>query len=282
MAVPTQADDAGDIQDSIKESFEVEPGGTLYIDADQGSIEIEAVREQSVQIEVIRIVDGRRADADRLFETHTVEMSERDGDVTIRSEIDNEDSIWNAWRGKVQLKVRIRVRIPEDYDVDFETGAGNVWVADAIGDIEGRTGAGNVDLEAISGDVDIRSGAGNITLEDIFGDIDLRSGAGNVSVRGARGYVDAATGAGNLTAELTEQPNEDCSFETGAGNVTVYINDDLQVDVDAVAAMGSASTDFPIEVQGKWMKKSFEGSLNGGGPEIRLRAGVGNVTLRRL
>src|SRR5690606_26284873 len=48
---------AGDIKDTVKESFKVRPGGTLFIDIDHGNVEIESTRDEAVRIEVERVVD---------------------------------------------------------------------------------------------------------------------------------------------------------------------------------------------------------------------------------
>ena len=87
--------------------------------------------------------------------------------------------------------------------------------------------------------------------------------------------------AGNVFAEIINQPDQDSELRSGAGNVTVHLADDISVYVDATAALGSADCDFPLKVEKKWLKKSFSGEINGGGPELRMYAGVGNVTLRR-
>jgi hypothetical protein len=111
--------------------------------------------------------------------------------------------------------------------------------------------------------------------------VEVNTGAGNVDLKDVMGFVRANTGAGNITARISSQPESDSRLESGAGNVTVFLSDRVGVYVDAVASMGSASSDYPLKIEGKWMKKSFEGEVNGGGPDLFMRAGVGNVTLRR-
>jgi DUF4097 and DUF4098 domain-containing protein YvlB len=55
--------------------------------------------------------------------------------------------------------------VPEVYNVEFTTGAGNITIADLEGTIRGKTGAGNVILGDILGGIDISSGAGNIEVD---------------------------------------------------------------------------------------------------------------------
>lgn len=269
-----------DIRDTVKKSFKVDSGGTIYIDMDHGNVEIEVGSSDEVRIEVERHADVRDDDdAEWLLERHELEMDQRGDNVTLVSRFDRDDRRWG--RDRNRLRIDVVIEIPERYNIDFTTGAGNVTIQDVEGDIAGRTGAGNIEIEDVDGEVDVSTGAGNVSVEGGEGRMDVSTGAGNVELEGVIGQVRARTGAGNVIAEISRQPDGDSRLESGAGNVTVYLEDNVGVFVDAHAAMGSASTDFSLRVRGKWMSKSFEGDINGGGPELYMRSGVGNVTLRR-
>lgn len=273
-------DDTRGIKDTIKRSFKVSADGTLYIDLDYGDIEVSQISGDDVLVELERDVDTRDQDeAMRMLERHDYEIYQRRNDVTVRSRYERRNSRWG--RNNNEVSFRIRVRIPEQYNVNFLNGAGNVEVEDVEGDVEGRTGAGNIVIGNIAGTVSIATGAGNVEVDGAVGRMDVSSGAGNVELRDVRGEVDATTGAGNVRAEIIRQPEGNSRLESGAGNVTVFLADDIQIDVDAQASLGSASNEFSLRVEGKWMTKSFAGELNGGGPRLRLRSGVGNVSLQR-
>lgn len=272
-----------DVKDTVKsEPYEVKPGGTLYIDLDRGNIEVETTDRDVVLVELERSVDVEgRDEAKALFERHAYAFEQKGNDVFVRSRYAEEEGLFGRWRSGGDFELRVIVRVPEAYNVDFTSGAGNAEIAGLEGRVEGRTGAGNIKVGAIRGTVEIASGSGNIQVEGGSGFVDVRSGAGNIELRDVRGEVEAKTGAGNIAAYIVRQPEGDSELESGAGNVTVYLAPSVAVDVEAKAALGAASTDFPLEVEGKWMSKSFEGSINGGGPGLTLRSGVGNVVLRR-
>ena len=272
-----------DVKDTIKsEPYKVRPGGTLYIDLDRGNIEVETTSRDVVTVELERSVDvDDRDDAKALFDQHTYSFEQKGSDVLVRSRYDEEGGLFGRWRNRGEFKLRVVVRVPEEYNVDFTSGAGNVQIADLEGQVEGRTGAGNIDVGAVRGDVDLSSGSGNITVEGASGTVEVRSGAGNIELDDVWGEVEAKTGAGNIVASIVRQPEDDSELESGAGNVTVYLAPSIAVDVEAQAGMGSADTDFPLEIEGKWMSKSFEGEINGGGPDLHLRAGVGTVELKK-
>ena len=290
--VPSQAtsgyvyNDGYDIEDIVTKTFDVRSGGTLYLELDYGNIEVEVGDRNEVEIEMVRRVrvNSEREAREILEELHEYSFDKNRDDVMIESNFRGKDSgrggRWNRG-GQKKFEVTVKVRVPELYNVDFVTGAGNVEIEDIEGEVNGKTGAGNVEISDMNGSIDIVSGAGNVDIEGITESVEVNTGAGNIDLEDVTGFVRAKTGAGNITAKISEQPDRDSRLESGAGNVTVYLAKDVGVYVDAVASMGSASCDCPLRVEGKWMKKSFEGEVNGGGPDLFMRAGVGNVTLRK-
>lgn len=291
IALPVQAADKGesgpkpylDVKDTIKKSFKVSPGGTLMLDLDRGNIEIRTGADDEVKIEVVRIVGVEsRAQAKEMLEAHQLEFGHDDEDVSLQSRFDEDAWNWKRWRDKNRFRMTVTVLVPHEYDLEINSGAGNVRIESLEGMVDVRTGAGNVDVGHIRGSIDVSTGSGNIAVSSAEGGVDIRAGAGNISIGDVRGEVDAHTGAGNITARITRQPGDDSNLMSGAGNVTAYLADDIGVSVDAVAKVGSCSTDFPLKVKGKWMSKSFAGNINGGGPDLVLRSGVGNVSLKEF
>lgn len=271
-------------QDVVKDQFRVAPGGTLFLDIDYGDIDVVTHRSDVVTITMERDVDGASDRELKEILSRQRYRFEQDGDdviVEVRLDEDDNDRAWKRWKRDYDLEVDIRIVVPERYDVEFRTGAGNVSIAELKGDVSGRTGAGNLELERITGIVDVSSGAGNVDVVDNDGNVYVQSGAGTVDLEAIRGRIEARTGAGNITAVIDGPLTGDSSFNTGAGNVTVYLSDDVEADVEGRASLGNAKTDFDLRTRGKFMSKSFSGRLNGGGPEIVMSSGVGNVSLRR-
>ena len=56
-----------------------------------------------------------------------------------------------VWADGGQAGDAATIEVPEDYNVDFRTGAGNVDIEDLYGSVDGRTGAGNVFIGEIDG-----------------------------------------------------------------------------------------------------------------------------------
>jgi len=234
-------------QETISKKFDVKEGGTLELDIDYGTIHIEPSSGKTVTVDLIRRIKGvSGAEESEILDHHEYKIEQRGSDVYVESRFDRDsegNGAWRKWKNDSRFSLEVNISVPEVYNVEFTTGAGNITIADLEGTIRGKTGAGNV------------------ILGDILGGIDISSGAGNIEVDGARGYVYA---------------------NSGAGNVTVYLDSGVGATVDGQASIGSAKTDYDLDVKGKWMSKSFSGKVNGGGPSLTLHSGVGNVTLRKL
>lgn len=272
-----------DIKDTVKKSFKVSAGGTLFLDVDHGNVDIMPHSGAEVFIEVERTVrSDDREEAKQILRRHDLIMDESSNNVHIESRLSSAGGFWSRLGSGAEIKVHFKVHVPQRFNVDFSTGAGNVGVGNVTGDVQGRTGAGNIEIGAVDGPVTVSSGSGNIAIMGALGRVEANTGAGNVRARDVRGDVEINTGAGNIEASITRQPRSDSRLHTGAGNVTVFLGSSVGVQVDAEASVGSASCDCPLQVEGKWMTKRFRGNVNGGGPDLHLRAGVGNVSLKNM
>lgn len=274
-----------DLSDTIRETFSVRPGGQLHLDIDRGNITVETGQGEEVRVEVERVArTDDRESARELLESHQVDIEKRSNDVYVQARHqESSGGIWKVWRSRKsdELKVHVRVRVPMQYNLQFETGAGNVQVADLEGDVSGSTGAGNLTVGQINGAVQLSSGAGNIEVGGAARLLHVETGAGNVKLNNVQGATQVETGAGNIMAVITGQPDGASEFSSGAGNVTVYLAGEIGLQVHGSTGIGSYSTDFPLTVESGWVGKSFEGTIGSGGPALHLSAGMGNVALKK-
>lgn len=270
-------------RDVIKKEYKVNLGGQLTLDLDRGNVEIEATGGNSVKIELERRAWAESSEeAERILQSaHRYEFDKDGDDVSIQSRVE-EERRQMRWRKGSAIKIRLTVRIPDEYDVNFKTGAGNITIIEVTGEITGRTGAGNIILEDIEGEIDVKSGAGNVEISGNMDEADVVTGAGNLSIYAHVDALHAVAGTGNVTVEMLGQPQGESKLRTGAGNVSLSLPEDVQAEVRGTASLGTVTCEFPIEVSKKLLSHSFSGELNGGGDaSIVMAAGVGNVSLRR-
>ncbi len=174
----------------------------------------------------------------------------------------------------------------------LQTGAGSIRVEKCGGSVKATTGGGSIDLGQIDGPAEIETGAGSIRLASAKGRVQAQTGGGSIQLDGATS-VRAETAAGGIVVKLLSSADRrsNSSLETSAGDITVYLANDLAISVRAEIEMASSHTirsEFPdIRVSaegGQWGPKTVtaEGQLNGGGPVLKVRTNSGNVYFRRV
>lgn len=287
VGVCSVRNDVREITDTVRRSFDVGSGGRLELELDRGNIDVRSGDGSVVRIEVVRRAKvSRDVTAKQVWDLHDLDISERRGDVSILSSWESSES--GGWMGRSrnriwdELNVDVTVFVPRAFDVTFRTAAGNVAIVGIEGEVGGRSGAGNVAFRDIDGMVDVYTGSGNVEVDRIDGDVRINTGAGNVEVGRVLGQVTAKTGAGNVSGYFPRATGAPISLSTGAGNVTAVVRSGVGFDVEARTGIGSASTQYgDLDVSDGMMGGRFNGRINGGGPLLALRTGIGNVELKR-
>lgn len=235
---------------SSDQSFSVASGGTLYIDSDAGSIEVESHSLNTVDIQLLK--RGENADE---FEV----SFEQDGnDIKVQGD---KNSSWAGW-GNTSLSIKYIVKVPEAYNLDLNTGGGSIGVEDIRGDIKAFTSGGSIDLGSIVGDVDVKTSGGSIRVEDVAGNLEAR------------------TSGGSVKASLSKQVTDSAKLITSGGSIVARLTPSMAVDLMASTSGGQVRSEF--DVDGTVKKNKIKGSINGGGPELTLRTSGGSVSIKKL
>jgi DUF4097 and DUF4098 domain-containing protein YvlB len=186
----------------------------------------------------------------------------------------------------------------------FETVGGEVLVREVLGPIHVSTGAGNIKIgrstivfaRTAGGVIEVDQATGKVSAQNSGGAIQVNaasgvhceSNSGAIRLRNVDGALNAATAAGNIVAELVSgRPIQDSFLSTNSGDITVYIPSNLAMTVVArneSAGLGRIVSDFP-QIQsrqghGLITPLVAEGTINGGGPVLRLVARDGSIYLR--
>src|SRR5579872_6333717 len=171
----------------------------------------------------------------------------------------------------------------------LETGGGSIQVERCAGRVKASTGGGSIELGDIGGPAEMETGGGSIRLSSAKGPVRAETGGGSIELNGVPA-AHAETGAGSIIAHLVAGAGHDSSLETSAGDITVYIAPNVHVAVKASIEVASGHTihsDFPeIEVHSDgndWGPRTVtaEGSLNGGGPAVKISTTTGDIYIRR-
>lgn len=230
-----------------EQSFSVAPGGTLYLDSDMGSVEVESHDSEQVDVMVTRKGDA--------VEDFTIEMSQEGDDVRIKGD---KQGGWGSFRGGAKYVIRV----PQKYNVDLRTGGGAITLAD------------------LNGRVDVNTSGGSIGLGRIKGDVKAHTSGGSIRVKEVAGNINATTSGGSIKATLSQQPTANCRLKTSGGSVTAYLAPSIAVNLDARTAGGSVRSE--LEVDGTRKRTRIKGTINGGGPTLELKTSGGSVRIKSL
>lgn len=230
------------------ETFDVKLGGTLTVQTDAGSIQVETHDEPTIELRVK--IENR--EGDKFSYRH--ELS--DGNLTVIGEIEEKQS-WVR-----NLRVEFNFLIPKDYNVELNTSGGSLSVEDLAGTLNARTSGGS------------------IRVGDITGDVKLHTSGGSISTDTITGNLDAYTSGGSINVSVDKQFTEDAKFTTSGGSITAYLIPDIQMDLSASTSGGRVKSDF--EVDGRVKKMSLKGSVNGGGPKLTLKTSGGSIKIKSL
>lgn len=177
-----------------------------------------------------------------------------------------------------------------EQEASLQTGGGSIHVDKCTGKVKAETGGGSIELGQIGGGASMQTGGGSLKLGSASGPVKADTGGGSIELWGVPS-AHVETGAGAITAKFIASGEKlDSLLETGVGDITIYLmpNVNMTIRASIEAANGhTISSDFPqIKVTsegGQWGPKlvSAEGSLNGGGPVLKVRTTMGNIYIRR-
>ena len=226
-----------------------------------------------------------------------------DGEVLIEGAGVNTFVVFGFFWGEGE---RIEVYVPEKGLEEFwvETGSGNItfqagavevkktiraearsgnikWQKSTAEEIFLQAGSGNVKAEALKGNISLRTGSGNISGENLEGALHVQAGSGNITLKEVSGSGNVEAGSGNVNVNALEVTG-DIAIRTNSGNNSLEIPGDLSFHFQADTGSGNIHTDFEDQLSYNKKGNHGEGDVgDGGGLTISMKAGSGNVRIRR-
>ena len=178
---------------------------------------------------------------------------------------------------------------------DISTAGGNVNVGNIDGNADVSTAGGNVTVGTVSGTADISTAGGNIELGGATGKVEANSGAGNINLKNIKGSIEANTGAGNISAELIPDGKNKSELNTGVGDITLFVPETSKATIIATTSdfkwgdSEKGSDSIKSEFESSNVSQNRKGNkfesvykLNGGGSEIELNVGLGEINIKKL
>jgi hypothetical protein len=161
-------------------------------------------------------------------------------------------------------------------DIELITSGGSITAADCKGNIKLVTSGGSLNLDKLSGNIEAATSGGSIKGEAIGGTLHVSTSGGSISLENLTCSVDAATSGGNINVSIKEL-GEYVKLGTSAGNIALEIPKNKGVKLELYA--NKIKTDRLDNFSGNVEEEEINGTLNGGGALIKLKAGSGKISL---
>ena len=101
---------------------------------------------------------------------------------------------------------------------------------------------------------------------------------GYLLVKFTKGADVRASGSGNIGADGTV--TGPWQLHTGSGNIRMALGSSGGFNLDVHTSSGSIHSDLPITVQGSLGGHELKGIVRGGGPDVEVHTGSGDVEIR--
>lgn len=306
------------ILEKIEKTYDVKSDGNLTVLSEFGAIEIRTAEQEKVGVVVTKESKPKLVKASQeILEDFELAFEHEGSDVHIRGTFKQGREHWQKQLNR--LKIHFLITVPQQYNIDLNTTNGGISVADLTGDVRVKTSGGSLRFQSITGTVLGHTSGGSIEVVDVKGDVQVRTSGGSLRLGAIRGFISgrtsggsikavdcnegidvrtsgggiwlggisknvtARTSGGSIQATMATQPQSQCHLRTSGGRITLTLMPDVAVDLEAKTSGGRVSTDFEVEstIQGKVPKNRLEGSINGGGPLLKLRTSGGSIHLQK-
>ena len=169
------------------------------------------------------------------------------------------------------------ITAPKSTHLKAESGSGDIRAASMAGGTRLETGSGTINGDDLGGDSYLQTGSGDIRVNfSNGGSVTAGTGSGSIRVTGVKGSLKAETGSGDVS--IAGQPTDNWKVEAGSGSIDLNLGG-AKFTLDAETGSGSIRTDQPISMQGSLERHHITGSVNGGGPTVKVETGSGSIRI---
>jgi hypothetical protein len=288
------------IERVVEKSFTAPSAGVLRLETQGGEIRVMPSSDRVVHITARQSIRAStEAEADEMLKHLDLAFEQTGNDVRATARYDKARGFFaGVWP---PVKVDFIVTVPADFATELRTSGGAIEVGNLQGRVDARTSGGSIKLATLGGAVDARTSGGSITLTEARGPVKLETSGGNITVgRVLEGPADlstsgggiridavenlvrARTSGGSVQAGITGSLREDCVLSTSGGSVRVAVAKGAAFRLDASTSGGRVDADgLTLTLDGNRTGRSqLSGTVNGGGPVLKLRSSGGNITVR--
>lgn len=258
----------------------VAQGATLRVFTFAGTVTVRAASGSEARI----TGTTRNADAGEI----RYDSSRAGGDVRVCALYDDAECTESGIRreGRSNRSGRAQadfvVEVPRGVHVRVSSGSGEVSVEGVSGNVHAASGSGTVRVGSGAAEVRASSGSGEVTVDGALGPVQASTGSGEVRITTGRGPVTASTGSGDIDVSMASLAgSDDMRFSSGSGSITLRLPADFSANFHATTGSGDIESDFQMVLQGRLSRHSIRATIGGGGRELRMTTGSGDIRILR-
>jgi hypothetical protein len=288
------------IERTVEKTFTVQPGGTLHIDTQGGEIRVTPSADGVVKVTAReRIRANSEEEADELLKKLDLTIEQTGNDVSASAKYESQmpGFHFGSWP---PVNVDFIVAVPASFSSDLHTSGGGITVGDLAGKVNARTSGGGIKLGKLGSTVEARTSGGSVTLDEargavvlhssggsitvgrVLGPAEISTSGGDIKIDSVEGSVQAHTSGGSVRAGIAGALKDDCVLSTSGGSVKVNVDKSAAFRLDASTSGGDVDAEgITITMEKSNRSHSrLAGSVNGGGPLLKLRSSGGDIVVR--
>jgi hypothetical protein len=285
------------IERVIEKSFQVQPRMRLKVSTMGGNINVSTSGDSQVKIVAKEHIHAdSETEADEMLKKLELTMEQNGNEVSASASYERGGLHFGSWP---PVQVDFIVTVPASASAELKTSGGDVIVENLDGTLNAHTSGGDIKLGSIGGDIDAHTSGGNVVLAEGRGKVRLETSGGNISAKRLVGPSDLRTSGGDIKVESVENTLEaetsggdvraafegaikgDCKLSTSGGQVKAAVSKSAAFHLEAGTSGGEVdASGLTITIDhGGTGKSNLSGSVNGGGPDLKLHSSGGDISI---
>jgi len=272
----------------IEKNLKLDSGGKLTILSDAGSLNVTASASPGAHL----LLTSDKEDFESRFD---LKLEELPGELRITLKKKDSLTSWTGWfnnskiRFDIQVPTKTRTNLQTggghivirglEGDADADTSGGHIEVTDLKGNLVAETSGGHIDLKNVSGNARAETSGGHIETDGVAGNLVAETSGGHIEIRDAKGCVGADTSGGHVEVVFAKGNARGGKIESSGGGITVSVDPNVDLAIDASTSGGSVRTEIPVKIVGKVDRSSIRGTLGKGGETLYVHTSGGSVSI---
>jgi hypothetical protein len=199
------------VSSDLTGSVAARDGQRLHLVTDLGNIIIKTQNSGKVDYKVRLEADASQKDAKQLLKNFIVTAIPTAEGVYFRGQSLGRHASGRLW-------VTVELSVPRNFNLDVQTGGGNIETEDLIGFATLATAGGNIVMGNVGGPAHLSTDGGHITVKNVAGALGASTGGGHITTGVIGGSAILHTDGGHIRVTSVEGT---ARVSTGGGNVSV-------------------------------------------------------------